>query len=53
MQARAIYADTFKGNRSMLKIYESYGFTYIDRYEGNANPEEWAPFLVFLEYRLE
>ncbi len=53
MQARAIYADTFKGNRSMLKIYESYGFTYIDRYDGNANPEEWAPLLVFLEYRLE
>lgn len=47
-----IYADTAKGNRPMLEIYERYGFRYIPRYPENANPPEFEPYLVFLEYRL-
>lgn len=49
--ARVIYADTAKGNRPMLEMYERYGFTYIPRYPENANPPEYEPYLVFLEYR--
>ena len=50
MGCRKVYADTARGNRPMLSIYERHGFAYIDRYPENANPEEFAPFLVFLEY---
>jgi GNAT superfamily N-acetyltransferase len=51
MGCRAIYADTVKGNRPMLSIYERFGFTYIPRYPENGNPPEFEPYLVFLEYR--
>jgi len=43
-----LYADTVKGNRAMLNLYEKAGFDYIDRYPENANPPEFAPHLVFL-----
>ncbi|MCR9109263.1 GNAT family N-acetyltransferase [Marivita sp. XM-24bin2] len=52
MGCSAIYADTARGNRPMLSMYEKYGFQYIPRYTENANPPEFAPFLVFLEYRI-
>ncbi len=50
MGCQSVYADTVKGNRPMLSMYERYGFRYIPRYPENANPEEFAPYLVFLEY---
>ena len=46
-----VYADTAKGNRAMLNMYEKYGFEYISRYPENANPLEYEPFLVYLRYR--
>jgi len=49
---KTVYADIAKGNRPMLEMYESYGFEYIPRYPENANPSEYEPHLVFLEYRL-
>ena len=52
MGCTSVYADTARGNRSMLAMYEKHGFQYIDRYPENANPPELAPYLVFLEYRL-
>ena len=52
MGCRVIYADTVRGNRSMLSMYEKYGFQYIPRYPENANPPEFEPYLVFLEYRI-
>ena len=52
MGCRHIYADTIKGNRPMLRIYEKYGFQYIPRYPENANPPEYAPFLAFLTYQI-
>ena len=52
MGCRTLYADTVRGNQAMLAMYEKFGFSYIDRYEENANPEEYAPFLVFLEHQL-
>lgn len=50
MRCRAIYADTVKGNRSMLSMYEKFGFRYIKRYPENANPAQLEPYIVFLEY---
>jgi GNAT superfamily N-acetyltransferase len=53
MGCRAVYADTAKGNRSMLSMYERFGFRYIQRYPENANPIEFEPYLVYLEYSLD
>ena len=50
MGCRAIYADTAKGNRPMLSMYERYGFRYISRYPENANPADFDPYLVYLVY---
>jgi GNAT superfamily N-acetyltransferase len=50
MGCRAIYADTVKGNRPMLAIYERFGFKYIPRYPENANQPEFETYLVYLEY---
>lgn len=47
-----LFADTVKGNRPMLNLYEKSGFDYIDRYPENANPPEFAPHLVFLRLKL-
>ena len=47
-----LFADTVKGNRPMLNLYEKAGFDYIDRYPENANPSEFAPHLVFLSLKL-
>lgn len=52
MGLKTLYADTVKGNRPMLTMYERFGFRYIPRYPGNANPPEFEPFLVYLEYQL-
>ena len=51
MGCRAVFADTAKGNRPMLSIYERFGFKYVLRYPENANPPELEPYLVYLEYR--
>jgi GNAT superfamily N-acetyltransferase len=53
MGCRAVYADTAKGNRPMLAMYERFGFRYIQRYPENANPNEFEPYLVYLEYSLD
>ncbi|MDJ1016402.1 MAG: GNAT family N-acetyltransferase [Paracoccaceae bacterium] len=52
MGLKWLYADTFKGNRAMLSMYEKFGFGYIPRYPENANDEEFDPFLVYLSYEL-
>ncbi len=52
MGCKVIYADTARGNRPMLAMYEAFGFEYIPRYPENANPLEFEPYLVFLQYKL-
>lgn len=52
MGLKWLYADTYNGNRAMLNMYEKYGFEYIPRYPGNANPPEFEPYLVYLSKRL-
>ncbi|MFY0620031.1 GNAT family N-acetyltransferase [Shimia sp.] len=52
MGCRTVYADTIKGNRPMLDMYEHFGFRYIPRYPENANPAELDPYLVYLEHEL-
>jgi GNAT superfamily N-acetyltransferase len=47
-----LQVDTIKGNVEMLRLYESLGFRYIDRYPGNSNPPELGQYLVYLQYDL-
>ena len=49
MSCRTLYADTIKGNTTMLSMYEKFGFSYILRYPENANGPELEPFLVYLK----
>lgn len=52
MGCTVVYADTVKGNRAMLSMYEKLGFDYIPRYPENGNPPEFDPFLVYLSREL-
>ena len=49
----ALYADTIKGNRSMLPMYDMFGISYIQRYPENANSEDAEPFLVSLKANIQ
>lgn len=49
MGCDTLYADTVKGNASMLSMYEKFGFSYITRYPENANGPELEAFLVYLK----
>lgn len=53
MGCRTIFADTAKGNRPMLSMYERFGFRYVPRYPENANPADFEPYLVYLRYDFE
>lgn len=48
MGLRTLYADTVKGNDTMLGMYDRFGFQRVDRYDGNANDAAYAPYLVYL-----
>ena len=52
MGCTVVYADTVKGNRAMLSMYENLGFDYIPRYPENGNPPEFDPYLVYLSREL-
>ncbi len=47
MGAKAILADTVRGNSSMLALYDRLGFSETRRYDGNGNPPELNDFLVY------
>ncbi|MGR3502011.1 GNAT family N-acetyltransferase [Pseudaestuariivita sp.] len=48
----SVYADTFKGNTGMLKLYDRLGFAPCDLYDGNANYPEILPVCVFRKLAL-
>ena len=47
MGVKTVFADTVRGNSSMLGLYDRLGFQPCPRYDGNANPEELDPYLVY------
>ncbi len=47
-----LYADTVKGNDSMLNLYDGLGFERIDRYAENSNPDHLSPWLCYVHKRL-
>jgi GNAT superfamily N-acetyltransferase len=52
MGATTIYADTIRGNSSMLALYDRLGFSSIPRYDGNANDPAMDKFLVYRKLEL-
>ncbi|MDA8747928.1 GNAT family N-acetyltransferase [Litoreibacter sp.] len=53
MGVRDFYADTIKGNDSMLSLYAKLGFSFIEHYPENANPKDWSPWLVYLHRTID
>ncbi len=49
---RTLLVNTPIGNREMLRIYESIGFRYIDRYPECSDPSEVAEFFVYMQLDL-
>ncbi|MCK0149634.1 GNAT family N-acetyltransferase [Marivita sp. S6314] len=47
MGATTIYADTIRGNSSMLALYDRLGFSSTTRYDGNPHDAAMDPYLVF------
>lgn len=53
MGATKIYADTVRGNSSMLALYDRLGFSSTSRYDGNANDPALDQYLVYRELVVE
>lgn len=51
--AKTVLTDTVRGNTTLLKMYDSFGFRQISRYEGNADDPAMDPFLVYRQLDLE
>ncbi len=49
---RTLLVNTPIGNREMLRLYESIGFRYIDRYPECSDPSEVAEFFVYMQLDL-
>lgn len=47
---RSLLVNAIQGNQDMLRIYESLGFRFIDRYPECADPIEVDPFFVYMQY---
>jgi GNAT superfamily N-acetyltransferase len=47
---KTLLVNAVRGNQDMLRIYESIGFRYIDRYPECSDPVEAAPWQIFMQY---
>lgn len=47
---RSLLVNAIKGNQDMLRIYESLGFRFIDRYPECSDPIEVDPYFVYMQY---
>lgn len=50
---KTLLVNAVQGNQDMLRIYESLGFRYIDRYPECSDPVEAAPWQTFMQYDFE
>lgn len=47
-----LLVNAIRGNQDMLRIYETLGFTFIDRYPECSDPIEADPYFVYMQYGL-
>lgn len=45
-----LLVNAIRGNQDMLRIYESLGFRYIDRYPECSDPVEADPYFIYMQY---
>lgn len=50
---RRILVNAIKGNQDMLRIYQSLGFQFIDRYPECSDPIEVDPYFVYMQRELD
>jgi GNAT superfamily N-acetyltransferase len=49
---RRILVNAIRGNQDMLRIYQSLGFKFIDRYPECSDPIEVDPYFVYMQLEL-
>lgn len=47
---RSLLVNAIRGNQDMLRIYESLGFRFIERYPECSDPIEVDPYFVYMQY---
>jgi GNAT superfamily N-acetyltransferase len=50
---RTLLVNAIRGNQDMLRIYESLGFQFIDRYAECSDPSEVAEYFVYMQCDLD
>ena len=50
---KTLLVNAVRGNQDMLRIYESIGFRYIDRYPECSDPVEADPYFIYMQYDFE
>lgn len=50
---KTLLVNAVRGNQDMLRIYESLGFRYIDRYPECSDPVEADPYFIYMQYDFE
>lgn len=50
---KTLLVNAVRGNQDMLRIYESIGFQYIDRYPECSDPVEADPYFIYMQYDFE
>ena len=50
---KTLLVNAVRGNSDMLRIYESLGFRYIDRYPECSDPVEAHPYFIYMQYDFE
>ncbi|SDK32251.1 GNAT family N-acetyltransferase [Aliiruegeria lutimaris] len=48
-----LLVNALRNNRDMLRIYESIGFRFIDRYPECSDPIEVDPYFIYMQYDLD
>lgn len=47
---KTLLVNAVRGNQDMLRIYESIGFRYIDRYPECSDPVEADPYFIYMQH---
>lgn len=50
---KTLLVNAVRGNQDMLRIYESIGFRFIDRYPECSDPVEADPYFIYMQYDFE
>ena len=50
---RTLLVNAVRDNQDMLRIYESIGFRYIDRYPECSDPAEADPYFIYMQLDFE